>query len=224
MEPKKRLKISAVLILTASTLVLGSYTALNKKILLTIDGQTVKINTVSNTVESFLINEKINIEKGCRITPELDTKLKDNMEVVLTNPYNITVINGTNQITLKTNQETVEDVLKECNISLSSKDTINKELDSRLKPNDKIIVTRVKEEIYKIIREIPFETQYINDAKLLEGKTNKEIVGKKGKLEVTYKIVYKNGVEVSKEKVSEKILENPIKEVIRKGKLKTNTI
>lgn len=224
MELNKKLKTSALFILITSTLIIGAYIDLNKKILLTVDGQTVEINTVHKTVESFLINENINIKEGCRINPSLDTEIKKNMKVIVTNPYNIKVIDGTDVISYKTNQETVEDVLKESNINLNSKDILNKKLSSRLSNNETIVITRVKEEVYKIIKDIPFEVIYINDSKLLKGRDKKDIVGEKGKLEVTYKIIYKNGEEISKEKISEKILKEPVKEIIRTGTLKANSI
>lgn len=224
MNLKNKLRISALFMLTTTVLILGLYTVLNKTILLNIDGKTVKIDTLSNTVESFLINENININKGCRINPSIDTKLKNNTEVTVINPFKVKITDGNKEMIYETNQATVEDVLKEYNIVLNNKDILNKKLNDRLKANDTIIITRVEEELYKIIKEIPFEIAYINDAKLLQGKIEKESIGEKGKLEITYKITYKNGKEINKEKISEEVIKEPIKEVIRKGNLKSASI
>ena len=51
-----KLKKSLLFILTISTLILGSYSIMNKKVVLTVDGQTMKVKTLSRTVQSFLIN------------------------------------------------------------------------------------------------------------------------------------------------------------------------
>ena len=51
-----KLKKSLLFILTISTLILGSYSIMNKKVVLTVDGQTMKVKTLSTTVQSFLIN------------------------------------------------------------------------------------------------------------------------------------------------------------------------
>lgn len=210
--------------LMSSAIILGSYSVLNKKVLLTVDGQTVKFNTLSRSVESFLINENINIEQGCRITPPIETKLKDNVQIKITNPYEVKITDGSEELVYKTNQETVGDILKEFNIKLNSKDTVNKKLDQTLKENEDIVITRIEEKIKKEVVEVPFEVQYIEDTRLVEGYIKQEVKGQIGKKEVKYKIMYKNGVPVTKEKISEDILIKPIKEVIRKGKLKVNSL
>ncbi|SMB87765.1 Murein DD-endopeptidase MepM and murein hydrolase activator NlpD, contain LysM domain [Desulfonispora thiosulfatigenes DSM 11270] len=64
---------------------------------------------------------------------------------------------------------------------------------------------------------IACETQYIDSAKLYKGQTKVTEEGTNGKKEVTYQIVSKNGAEVQKELVEEKVIENPKNKVITKG-------
>ena len=219
-----KLKKSLLFILTISTLILGSYSIMNKKVMLTVDGQTMKVKTLSTTVQSFLINKNIKVESGSRIIPDLNSNIKNNMSIKVINPYEIKISNGGKNLIYKTNQETVEDILKEFNIKLSSKDIINKKLDEIIKPNDEIIITRVKEEVDTQVLEIPCEVEYIEDASLLEGQTKEHIKGENGKLEIKYRITYKNGVPIKKQKISEVILIEPIKQIVKKGILKADTI
>lgn len=219
-----KLKKSLLFILTISTLILGSYSIMNKKVVLTVDGQTMKVKTLSRTVQSFLINKNIKVESGSRIIPDLNSNIKNNMSIKVINPYEIKISNGGKNLIYKTNQETVEDILKEFNIKLSSKDIINKKLDEIVKPNDEIIITRVKEEVDTQVLEIPCEVEYIEDASLLEGQTKEHIKGENGKLEIKYRITYKNGVPIKKQKISEVILIEPIKQIVKKGILKADTI
>lgn len=219
-----KLKKSLLFILTISTLILGSYSIMNKKVLLTVDGQTMKVKTLSTTVQSFLINKNIKVESGSRIIPDLNSNIKNNMSIKVINPYEIKISNGGKNLIYKTNQETVEDILKEFNIKLSSKDIINKKPDEIVKPNDEIIITRVKEEVDTQVLEIPCEVEYIEDASLLEGQTKEHIKGENGKLEIKYRITYKNGVPIKKQKISEVILIEPIKQIVKKGILKAYTI
>ena len=184
-----KLKKSLLFILTISTLILGSYSIMNKKVMLTVDGQTMKVKTLSTTVQSFLINKNIKVESGSRIIPDLNSNIKNNMSIKVINPYEIKISNGGKNLIYKTNQETVEDILKEFNIKLSSKDIINKKLDEIKKPNDEIIITRVKEEVDTQVLEIPCEVEYIEDASLLEGQTKEHIKGENGKLEIKYRNV-----------------------------------
>ena len=219
-----KLKKSLLFILTISTLILGSYSIMNKKVVLTVDGQTMKVKTLSTTVQSFLINKNIKVESGSRIIPDLNSNIKNNMSIKVINPYEIKISNGGKNLIYKTNQETVQDILEEFNIKLSSKDIINKKLDEIVKPNDEIIITRVKEEVDTQVLEIPCEVEYIEDASLLEGQTKEHIKGENGKLEIKYRITYKNGVPIKKQKISEVILIEPIKQIVKKGILKADTI
>jgi len=219
-----KLKKSLLFILTISTLILGSYSIMNKKVMLTVDGKTMKVKTLSRTVQSFLINKNIKVESGSRIIPDLNSNIKNNMSIKVINPYEIKISNGGKNLIYKTNQETVEDILEEFNIKLSSKDIINKKLDEIVKPNDEIIITRVKEEVDTQVLEIPCEVEYIEDASLLEGQTKEHIKGENGKLEIKYRITYKNGVPIKKQKISEVILIEPIKQIVKKGILKADTI
>lgn len=219
-----KLKKSLLFILTISTLILGSYSIMNKKVMLTVDGQTMKVKTLSRTVQSFLINKNIKVESGSRIIPDLNSNIKNNMSIKVINPYEIKISNGGKNLIYKTNQETVQDILEEFNIKLSSKDIINKKLDEIVKPNDEIIITRVKEEVDTQVLEIPCEVEYIEDASLLEGQTKEHIKGENGKLEIKYRITYKNGVPIKKQKISEVILIEPIKQIVKKGILKADTI
>ena len=197
---------------------------MNKKVVLTVDGQTMKVKTLSTTVQSFLINKNIKVESGSRIIPDLNSNIKNNMSIKVINPYEIKISNGGKNLIYKTNQETVEDILKEFNIKLSSKDIINKKLDEIVNPNDEIIITRVKEEVDTQVLEIPCEVEYIEDASLLEGQTKEHIKGENGKLEIKYRITYKNGVPIKKQKISEVILIEPIKQIVKKGILKADII
>ena len=219
-----KLKKSLLFILTISTLILGSYSIMNKKVMLTVDGQTMKVKTLSTTVQSFLINKNIKVESGSRIIPDLNSNIKNNMSIKVINPYEIKISNGGKNLIYKTNQETVEDILEEFNIKLSSKDIINKKLDEIVKPNDEIIITRVKEEVDTQVLEIPCEVEYIEDASLLEGQTKEHIKGENGKLEIKYRITYINGVPIKKQKISEVILIEPIKQIVKKGILNADTI
>lgn len=90
-----------------------------------------------------------------------------------------------------------------------------------------IKVTSFKEEIKNIKEEIPFETQTIENANLLEGTTNVKTKGENGIKETTIKEIYKQDELYSKETIEEKIIKEPITQIIEKGtkkQPKLNTI
>lgn len=71
----------------------------------------------------------------------------------------------------------------------------------------------------KVIKEesIRYDTKYISSSDLWRGQSRVKEYGKSGKREVTYEIVEKNGIEIEKEILAEKILEEPKTKVVYKG-------
>lgn len=224
MGVKNTFKGPILLMLTAGTIVLGTYSGINKEISLTLDGQTIKYDTISNTVESFLVNKKINVPQGSRIEPNLNAKLTNNMDIEIITKFSVNIKDGKKVLEHETNKKTVAEVLKECSIEITDKDVLSKDLDQKINPQDTIEITRVSESIEKEVKEIPFKIKVVEDKSLLEGKSKTKIHGKKGKVEISYKILCKNGEIVSKTKIDEKILENPQNEIVKKGSLKTSTV
>lgn len=224
MKLKESIKGSAVILVSITAIILGTYSSFNKQISLTIDGQTSKIDTISRTVEELLSSRRIILREGSRLQPSLDSKIKDKMEIKIINQFEIKVVDSGVEKSYKTNQENVEDALESLNIVLGDKDIVNKDLDEKLDKNEKIKITRVKEEDLIEVEEIPFETEVKKDAKLVKGKQILQMQGQKGEKKITYKITYNDNKIVSKKKILEEITKKPINEVIKKGTLETDTI
>ncbi|MEX0881710.1 MAG: G5 domain-containing protein [Candidatus Saccharimonadales bacterium] len=64
---------------------------------------------------------------------------------------------------------------------------------------------------------IPFQKLTENDSSLEKGKTAISTAGVEGVLTITYRITYTNGIETSREKISEEVTKQPINEVTRIG-------
>ena len=68
-------------------------------------------------------------------------------------------------------------------------------------------------------QEIPFETQYQDTSSLFEGETQVKTSGQAGVKEVAYQVTYVDGVEESREAVSESVVKEPVDEVVLRGTL-----
>jgi len=86
-----------------------------------------------------------------------------------------------------------------------------------LNNGDEIILTRVKEIFETEEQIIPFERQVARNESLPEGETRLVQAGANGKMELTYRIVLENDVEVSKSIVKSVILQNTAPEIIMVG-------
>lgn len=75
--------------------------------------------------------------------------------------------------------------------------------------------TEVKEE--KTTEKIPFETKEEKDSNLEEGQTQTKQEGQEGEKEITYKITLENGKEIKRDKVSEKVIKEPVIKIVSIG-------
>src|SRR5690606_22336433 len=78
------------------------------------------------------------------------------------------------------------------------------------------IHVRTVEEV-KAVETIPYDKSYVYNDKMWYAQSHVLIPGKAGKKEVTYHVTRENGKEISRKIVGERILEEPVTQVIEKG-------
>jgi resuscitation-promoting factor RpfB len=69
----------------------------------------------------------------------------------------------------------------------------------------------------KVSETLPFSTSTQNDNTLPAGQTKITMAGLNGLKIITYKVTYHNGAEVSREKISERVTQQPVTEIKRIG-------
>ncbi|MCK6624017.1 MAG: G5 domain-containing protein [Anaerolineae bacterium] len=118
---------------------------------------------------------------------------------------------------LTTQAATVREALAEAKVELGALDRVKPDLYTQLEPGLVIVVTRVKEEI-EIEREvIPFERQTVTNEALATGETRISQLGVNGEDEISIRVVYENGVEVSRTEVSRSTVIQPVPEILVVG-------
>ncbi len=118
---------------------------------------------------------------------------------------------------LTTEAATVREALAEAKIALGPLDRVKPDLYAQLEPGLVIVVTRVKEET-EIKREInPFERQTISNEALAAGETKLAQLGVNGEDEITIRVVYEDGVEVSRTEISRRTVIEPVPEILVVG-------
>lgn len=157
----------------------------------------------------------------------------NNVKIEFSNNHEITVI---------TSKTKVSDILKENHIILENDETVTPKLDEELS-NNKIVISKIGEEpveiakveeininteeilenytniiekIVTVIEEIPFETITKDVSNGSNLTTNKIIQsGKNGEKKVTYKVTYKNDVEISRQEISSEIIKEPVNKIVQ---------
>lgn len=147
------------------------------------------------------------------------------------------------EITVMTSKTKVADILEENHIILEEDETVLPSLEDEITDSNKIIISKIGEEpveianveeininteqivedytnitekIITIIEEIPFET-ITKDVSNGSGLTTNQIIqaGKNGEKKITYKVTYKNDVEISRQEIASEIIKEPVNKIVQ---------
>lgn len=127
------------------------------------------------------------------------------------------VVDGTSQVMLVNSEVTVNDVLREAGITVGELDRVNPPGFNRVHDGMTVTVVRVVEEAVVVEEVVPFESQTAFNDGLPAGETRLLQGGVNGVAEVTYRVVYEDGVEVSRSEVRSVLITPPQDEVIMVG-------
>ena len=211
-----RFKVLTVLAISAS-LSLGAFMYSAKDISLEIDGNTREITTYANTVEGLLQEEEIRLDEMAYINHTLDTKIEDNMKIIIKTPklYILTIGNHVEEV--KSIYTKVEDILKDLDVKLGDLDYTNPKLEDEVTYGSEITVTRVKEEVEEIKEVIPYDTVVKKSNQLDKGNTKIAQEGKDGLKIKRIKNTFENNELVRSDLIEEEIVEKAVPKIIEKG-------
>lgn len=158
----------------------------------------------------------------------------NNVKIEFSNDYEISVV---------TSKTKVADILEENHIILKENETVTPSLDEEITDAKKIIISIIGEEpveiaeaetidinaetisedynniteaVITVIEEIPFET-ITKDVSNGSSLTTNSIIqaGRNGQKKVTYKVKYKNEVEISREEIASEIIKEPVNKIVQ---------
>ncbi|MBN1138171.1 MAG: G5 domain-containing protein [Anaerolineae bacterium] len=114
-------------------------------------------------------------------------------------------------------QMTIGDLLSRVGVTLGSLDRVDPDLYVLLSPGMQVKVTRVKEEFETAQQALPFAHQTVRSERVPQGERRLLQAGSNGKLEITYRVVFEDGIEVAREEVRRTVVVEPVDEVIVVG-------
>ncbi|SET23269.1 protein of unknown function [Natronincola peptidivorans] len=191
--------------------------AMRKDVVLVYDGNEVKVSTFAGTVEALLIKEGIEIEEEDRVTPEPQERLQDGTRVIVHRAFEIKLVDGEEEEIIKTAERKVEDLLNILEIKLGEEDKIEPHLQAAIHPGEVVKIVRVTKEVVTEDQEIPFQTTMKYNDDMDYGKINRLQEGRTGFKEIELQVTYENGVEVAREVIGEKIIQEATNEIVEKG-------
>ena len=182
-----------------------------------IDGEEQELLTTGDTVADALAETEYKAE-GAAISPAPETSLEDvDGEVSVVTRKTVTFVGQYGQDTFEVTALTVGEAMKKVLGDVEDTDTSDVPLDTVLEDGATHEIHRVREKERKETEEIPFETKTVEDDSLVEGTTKTTTEGKAGSTEKVYTDTVVDGEVTESELVSEKVVAEPVTEVVAKG-------
>ena len=236
--PKKKYSKKYFLCVTAIiVLLLVSITAgvniLNgfRTVVIYADGRVTEIRTKETKVEDILLQAEVEFREFDYISIGLNEEITEeynNIHIKRSVP--IKVIANNNIFEYETVSETVGFALSEIGIEVSKLDKIQNNItnieiskDEPIKENMEIRFIDIAERVISEEIVLPYDSVEIRNDDLENGKTMIVQEGQPGKRITTYNTCYTDGVETSKQKLSETVITEPVNEVREVGTLSTFT-
>jgi len=220
-RPGKKLLGLLLVLAVVCSLLAGGYAWARKEVTISVDGRTMVVQTLARNVGGLLAEEGIVLGERDRVEPDLQTPLERGMEIVVrrAQPF-VLKVDGETRTTAST-RERVAEALAEAGVVLGPLDRTVPAGDTPLIPGMEIEVIRGREEVVTIEVPVPFQVQRRSDDSLPRGQSKVVQEGREGREERLVRYRYENGEKVSEELIEERIIEEPVPQVVAVGTLTT---
>ncbi|MFT8347786.1 3D domain-containing protein [Clostridium saccharoperbutylacetonicum] len=222
--PKAKKIVGAIAIIVVVVTIV-TILSMRKTLVLSVDGKEETFVTYKGTVKDVLQERGIQLAEKDKVQPSLESKVsaKETIELKRAIPVEIKA-NGI-QLKVQTAEDTVKDMLeaeqdtlKDQGISFDEDvDEVSPSLDSKVEENSNVQLVKVDTKDLVEKQPINFDTIVENDEKLDTSVQKVKSDGVNGQKEITYQVVYKDGVEVSRNVKSAKTIVEPQNKVVIKG-------
>ena len=196
---------------------------MKKTVTISVDGKNIKVVTFSHSYRKVLTNSGIKLGPKDKVIPSLDSEVKDKSQLIVKRAVKVQVAVDGKKLSVESAEDSVENLLKSENIKTSTMDKIYPSREHDIIKGMKIIVTRVQIKSLKENRPIEYETVLKSNAQVGYGAKKILREGQKGEKEITTRIIYENGKEVSRKIIKEVVKKEPVQKVVAVGTLADTT-
>lgn len=210
----------AVVIVTTVTIM-----SMKKTLTISIDGKEETFVTYKGTVKDVLQEKGILLASKDKVQPSLESKVSEKETIKLKTAIPVDIkVNGI-QVQVLTAEDTVKDMLdaeektlQEQGINFDKEiDEISPSLDSTIDSDTNLQIVKVQTSDLVQKQPINFDTIVEKNEELDSSVQKVKSEGVNGQKEITYQVVYKDGVEVSRNVKSTKTIVEPQNKVVVKG-------
>ena len=224
--PKAKIIVGAVAI-TIAVGAAATITIMNmrKTLTISIDGKEETFVTYKGTVQDVLQEKNIAVGVKDKVQPSLESKVSEKETIEIKSAIPVEVIANGVQLEVQSADDTIgemlkneEETLKEYGIEFDEDiDEVSPHLDSDIEDNMCVQIIDVEKKELVQNEPINYETIVEKDENLDKSVSKVKSEGVNGEKEVTYEIIYKDGVESSRNVTSTKTIVEPQNEIVIKG-------
>lgn len=179
--------------------------------------QTEKVEMTGKTVQDVLDEKGVELKEHDYVNHSLDAYLEDGMEIQVIHRLAVTIqVDGETKEYL-TDAKNVADLLEEQSIAVDKKDIVKPGMERELSEGTKVVIERVSVKQVVEKEKVPFETEVEYSGSMYSDESVEKTPGVEGEKEVTYEVTYVDGKEDHRKAVSEKMLKEPVSQVVTKG-------
>jgi resuscitation-promoting factor RpfB len=187
------------------------------KVMLSMDGKEKMYYTVADTVEAFLKENNIPITDQDDISHSLAKAINGDITLTINQAFEVTINDGGKKVTAWSTGGSVEELLANNNITLTELDKVEPALDKTVQRDAKISIVRIEKKTEKVNDTIAFKTETRNDSSLNKGQEKVLASGSEGSVIKTYEVTYKNGKEIKRELIKEKVTKESENRIVAVG-------
>lgn len=176
------------------------------RITILMDTTTVTHHSAASTVDGALREMGILVREGDLVEPGLDTPITAGMQVRIAKARNVAVILDGQQHTMITQAASVAAALDVLGIELGPADVVTPALSTNIESGMTITIALTREVEEETRESIAPPVTYVSDASLPAGETRIE-QGTEGVRVSRYRVIYKNGIEQTRELVGSEVVQ-----------------
>lgn len=177
-----------------------------------------EVELTGGTVEDAIKSAGFSLADGEIADTDLKSVLKDGMTITISKgvTVSLTVDGKTDKVTAAVGT-TVKELLDLQEVDLGKDDVCTEKLDVQLKDGMEIAVKRVEYKEETVKETVEFETEKEYSSSLDDGKSQVKQDGVNGEKEVTYKVKFVDGEEISREVITEKVIKEAVSKIVVYG-------
>jgi len=221
--PKAKIIIGVVSMIIVVAIVIVM--SVRKTLIINIDGKEETFVTYKVYVKDVLQEKGIEVTPKDKLQPSLETKVSEKEPIKIKKAITVNIVANDIQLEVQTAEDNIKDMLETEVATLKEQGIVfNKDVDEVLplidsKVEDNLSVQLINVEAKDVIEKqaIKFDTITEKNENLDKSVKKVKSEGVDGKKEITYKVIYKDGVESSREVISSKVVSEPQNKILIQG-------